>query len=257
MSNAAGSKYVYHVTHRCHNRSFLFRFACDRDEYRERLRQAVKAYELSVLGYTITANHTHMLIHSQTTEALSAMMQKLEGEFAEYYNIRKRRSGAFWGGRYHATMIDNGDYFWNCLKYIDLNMVRAGVVAHPLEWRWSGFAELVGLRKRYRIIDLDEVIKQSAGADLDEFRVAYQVAIDTAAARGGGWRDPMWTESIAVGKREFVSRVTTSIGLRREVLSMNEHSTGVWTVRETGIPYDPFSQPESPAKNSSWPADST
>ena len=63
---------VYHVTHRCHDRSFLLRFACDRDEYRERLRRAVKLYDLSVLGYTITSNHTHLLIHSESTEALSA-----------------------------------------------------------------------------------------------------------------------------------------------------------------------------------------
>ena len=110
------SGHVYHVTHRCHNRRFLFRFARDRDEYRERLRQAVKLYDLSVLGYTITANHTHLLIRSERAEELSRLMQKLEGEFAEYYNIRKHRSGAFWGGRYHATMVDSGEYFWNCLR---------------------------------------------------------------------------------------------------------------------------------------------
>ncbi len=47
-------------------------------------------------------------------------MQKLEGEFAEYYNIRKRRSGASWQGRYWSTMIDNCEYLWDCMKYIDL-----------------------------------------------------------------------------------------------------------------------------------------
>ncbi len=48
-------------------------------------------------------------------------MQKLEGEFAEYFNFRKHRSGAFWGGRYNCAMIDSGRYLWNCMKYIDLN----------------------------------------------------------------------------------------------------------------------------------------
>ena len=231
------SGHVYHVTHRCHNRRFLFRFARDRDEYRERLRQAVKLYDLSVLGYTITANHTHLLIRSERAEELSRLMQKLEGEFAEYYNIRKHRSGAFWGGRYHATMVDSGEYFWNCLRYIDLNMVRAGVVERPLDWRWCGYDELLGLRKRYRILDLDEVVKQSPADDLSTFRTAYQAAVEERAARGGGRRDPVWTNSIAVGRKDFVSRVVASIGLTREVLQVEEPRQGVWTVREEGPSY--------------------
>jgi len=68
-------------------------------------------------------------------------------------NLRKKWHGAFWNERYHATMIDGGDYLWTCLKYIDLNMVRAGVVSHPREWNWTGYEELVGERKRYRLID--------------------------------------------------------------------------------------------------------
>ena len=95
-----------------------------RTEYRHRLRLALKEYDLSLLAYSITSSHTHLLINSGTTEALSSMMQKLEGEFAEVYNLRKKRTGAFWNGRYHATMIDSGRYLWNCMKYIDLNMVR-------------------------------------------------------------------------------------------------------------------------------------
>ncbi|TFH14068.1 MAG: hypothetical protein E4H02_10605 [Lentisphaerales bacterium] len=49
--------YVYHLTHRCHNRSFLFRFARDRTEYRRRLREAVKEFRISLLTYNITSNH--------------------------------------------------------------------------------------------------------------------------------------------------------------------------------------------------------
>ena len=121
---------TYHLTHRCHNRSFLFRFAKDRTEYCRRLRWAVREFRVSLLAYTITSNHTHLLARAAQAETISAFMQKLEGEFAEYYNMRKRRSGAFWGGRFHSTMIDNGEYLWDCMRYIDLNMVRAGVVEH-------------------------------------------------------------------------------------------------------------------------------
>jgi putative transposase len=229
---------VYHVTHRCHNRSFLFRYACDRDVYRERLRLASKQYELSVLGYCITSSHTHMLICCREATALSSMMQKLEGEFAEYYNIRTRRSGAFWGGRYHATMIDSGDYFWNCLKYIDLNMVRAGAVNHPEEWKWCGYAELVGIRKRYRILDMREVLRQSPATDLTAFRTSYRDSIAVDIETGRREREPIWTENIAVGRQEFVERIALAVGPDRPRLTIDEPSPGRWAVRETAPAYN-------------------
>lgn len=103
---------AYHVTHRCHNRAFLFRFARDRDAYRTMLRDQIRARgDVEVLTYCITSNHVHLLLTSRgTDEAISALMQALEGEFAQFYNRRKKRTGAFWGGRFHATMIDSGEY---------------------------------------------------------------------------------------------------------------------------------------------------
>ncbi|MEA1926873.1 MAG: hypothetical protein U9N73_01600, partial [Candidatus Auribacterota bacterium] len=56
--------------------------------------------------------------------------------------------------RFHCTLIDTGRYLWNCLTYIDLNMIRAGVVSHPEEWEWCGYRELMGIRKRYRVLDI-------------------------------------------------------------------------------------------------------
>lgn len=101
-------------------------------------------------------------------------MQKLEGEFAEYYNIRKHRQGTFWQGRYWCTMIDNQHYLWDCMKYIDLNIVRASAVAHSLEWEWCGYRELVGDRKRYRLLDQAEILKKYGDARSEQFRNNYR-----------------------------------------------------------------------------------
>ena len=125
-------------------------------------------------------------------------MQKLEGEFAEFYNIRKRRSGAFWAGRYHCTMLDTGEYLWNCMRYIDLNMMRAGAVDHPRDWRWCAHGELTGLRQRYRMLDMAAVLRMHGDCATEQFVENYQATIDQALARGLQ-REPMWTESIAVG----------------------------------------------------------
>ena len=90
-------------------------------------------------------------------------MQRLEGEFAEYYNRRKGRRGAFWGDRFHCTMVDSLKYVWNCMVYIELNMVRARVVSHPEQWRWCSYAELAGRRQRYRLVDRAELLLQAGG----------------------------------------------------------------------------------------------
>jgi putative transposase len=75
--------HAYHVIHRCHNRSFLFRFARDREEYRKRLRSWLEPFGVQLLTYSITSNHTHLLVYAGATESLAGLMQKLEGEFAD------------------------------------------------------------------------------------------------------------------------------------------------------------------------------
>ncbi len=147
---------VYHVTHRCHNRAFLLKFARDRDAYRCMLRERLGRFPVSLLGYCLTSNHVHLLLQIQGGDPriLAQFMQTLEGDFAQAYNLRKGRSGAYWSDRYHAVMVERGEHLWRCLRYIDLNMVRAGVVREPAEWAWCGYGELVGLRRRYRVVDL-------------------------------------------------------------------------------------------------------
>ena len=178
------------------------------------------------------------------------MMQKLEGEFAEYYNLRKKRTGAFWNGRYHATMIDSGRYLWNCMKYIDLNMVRAGVVSHPDQWPWCGYDELVGKRKRYRLLDMARVRELLGGCTQEDVVADYQSAVGQDIEQRQFARDPVWTESIAVGSESFVSDIATDIW-NRENLNQSETPGVGWVLRETGDAYTAASlndaRPSAPA----------
>lgn len=80
-------------------------------------------------------------------------MQVIAGQTAQEYNMRKKRRGAYWEDRYHATAIQADSHFINCLIYIDMNMVRTGHVSHPSEWRWSGYNEIQSPKKRYAIIN--------------------------------------------------------------------------------------------------------
>ena len=95
---------IYHLTHRCHDRTFLLKFAKDRDGYRSRLREATRNVAASLLTYNITSNHVHVLAYAEDTGQIAQLMQQAAGESARDYNRRKGRSGGFWEGRYQATM---------------------------------------------------------------------------------------------------------------------------------------------------------
>ncbi len=74
------------------------------------------------------------------------------GRTAQEYNIRKKRKGAFWEDRYHATVIESKQHLLRCLLYVDLNMVRNGMVSHPSEWPFSCYNEIQKSRKKCMLI---------------------------------------------------------------------------------------------------------
>ena len=230
---------VCHITQRCHDQAFLLRFARDRDAYRARLREALKAFGVHLLSYVVTSNHVHLLTLGDDLSALSRMMQTVAGESAQAYNRRKERSGAFWSDRYHATMVQRGSHLWACLRYIDLNMVRAGAVGHPADWEWTGWRELMGLRQRYRLLDLDELITLLEEPTVAAFRARYGTMVADALQRQELQRQPRWTESVAVGSRGYVKEaedVLRAQGLRLRTV-VEETGDGAWVLRESESSY--------------------
>jgi putative transposase len=163
-------------------------------------------------------------------------MQQLEGEFAEYYNLRKHRSGSFWGERFHCTMIDGGDHLWNCLRYIDLNMVRAGVVGHPSEWAWCGYQELVGKRERFRLLEIDRLVELLGLSDRESLAEIHRQRIVEAIRAGRLIREGIWTESIAVGSEAFLREIASRNKIRKK-LKIARTGDGSWYVRENKTRY--------------------
>jgi len=162
-------------------------------------------------------------------------MDLAAGATARHYNRRKRRSGAFWEGKYHATAIESGVHLWRCLRYVDLNMVRAGKVTHPMQWRWCGYDELMGLRQRYRLIDFDALREQLGDIHPESFRAEYEAGIRADLAQRAPVREAAWTESLAVGSRLFAERITREAGRSQVTYSMLPLAAGhqAWCVRES------------------------
>ncbi len=228
--------HVWHLTHRCHQRNFLLKFARDRHRYLRWAFEAKKRFGLSVLDYMATSNHVHLLVKDTGPNVIARSMQLIAGRTAQEYNQRKGRQGAFWEDRYHATAIEIDEHLVRCLVYIDLNMVRAGVVNHPAEWAHSGYREIQKPPERYAVIDLKALIGLCGFAEVADFQQAHRQWVGQALDGEMAVRDDRWSKSIAVSDLAFVDNVRSELGVKamhREVAQLDE----TYTLREESEAY--------------------
>jgi REP element-mobilizing transposase RayT len=232
--------HVWHLTHRCHERDFLFKFARDRNRYLRWLYEARKRFGLCILNYVVTSNHIHLLVKDTEAGVIARSMQLVAGRTAQDYNRRKARLGAFWEDRYHATAIETDAHLHRCLVYIDLNMVRAGVVRHPTDWAHGGYREIQQPPDRYRLIDLATLSALCGFSNVADFQVGHRQWVGAALQMGSITRDDRWSESVAVGSEQFVEQVKTELGSavgRRQIAAENK----TYSLREPSPPYShPF-----------------
>jgi len=219
--------YVWHITHRCHKREFLLKFARDQRRWLQWLFEAKKRFKVSILNYAVTSNHVHLVVRDDKgPDVIPQTIQLVAGRTGQEYNQRKGRKGAFWEDRYHATAVEADSHLAQCMVYIDLNMVRAGVVAHPSEWPFCGYNEIQNPRQRYSLIDHSNLIDLFNMKSMDELSKTYRDWVEEALGKKGRERQPQWTESIAIGAEAFVREAKERLGIRamgREVIGANEY----------------------------------
>lgn len=204
----------WHITHRCHKKEFLLKFVRDRRRWLHWLFEARKRYGLSVLNYLVTSNHIHLLVRDRGQGEIAESMRLIAGRTAQEYNRRKGRKDAFWEDRYHATAVETDEHLARFLLYIDLNMVRAGVVTHPAQWAESGYWEVQNPPNRYRVIDVQALIELVGLRELEQHQLARANWVDAALDRGLEGRDSAWTESLAVGSEHFVEGIKQALGMK-------------------------------------------
>ena len=229
--------YIWHITHRCHKKEFLLKFVRDRQRWMDWLFEAKKRYGLAILNYMVTSNHVHLLVSDDgDRETIPKSIQLIAGRTGQEYNQRKRRKGAFWEDRYHATAVEREYHMGQCMVYIDTNMVRSGVVKHPKEWTFCGYHEIQNPRKRYGRIDYQRLLALFQMRNLKELQESIQYWVQDAIESRNYGRDRKWTESIAVGSKEFVDVTKERLGIKakgRKVVGEN----GRYELREPAAPY--------------------
>ncbi len=203
-----------------------------------------KRFDLTILNFMCTSNHIHLLVEDGLEKSVIAeSMQLLAGRTAQEYNQRKDRSGGFWEDRYHATAIESGKHLARCMAYIDMNMVRAGVVSHPREWLWCGYQEIQNGRSRYRLIDTTRTAQLLELGGVCGLATAQQQWVEEALSKyhaKRGFRQPEWSEGLAVGSQSFSEKVKERLGLRATHRTCSE-TNGHTVLREQPDPYSPHS----------------
>ena len=198
----------------------------DRQRWLHWLYEARKRYGLAVLNYTVTSNHIHLLVFDDKGQPVIPQSIKLiAGRTGQEYNARKNRKGAFWEDRYHATAIQTEQHLFRCLVYIDLNMVRAGVISHPSEWKFGGYNEIQKPPRKCVIIAYGKLAELAGFSMYDSFQKCHYEYV-TELLQNDVFRQSWWSESIAVGDESFVDNIKQHLGLRAKGRKVKEIGEG-------------------------------
>lgn len=145
LPRLAAAGFPHHIIQRGNDRMEIFRTAEDRMRYLGDLAELAGESGVAVHAYVLMPNHVHLLATPRTAESLSRMMQALGRRYVRWFNDRYGRTGTLWEGRFRSAVIEGDRYLLTCCRYIELNPVRAGLVAEPGEYRWSSYRHHAGL----------------------------------------------------------------------------------------------------------------
>lgn len=128
-----------HITQRGNDRVRIFHDERDRAHFHEVLIEVTRALDCAVHAYVFMPNHMHLLVTPPDTAAPSRLMQRLGARYVRYVNTAYARTGTLWEGRYRSSVVDSDRYLLSCMRYIELNPVRAGLAEEPGLVRWSSY----------------------------------------------------------------------------------------------------------------------
>jgi putative transposase len=128
-----------HIVQRGHCQEPIFFESSDYRAYLDWLEEGLGRYECELHAYVLMTNHVHLLITPKNKDGISLTMQHIGRHYVPYINYTYGKSGSLWEGRFKASLIDSEAYLLTCMRYIELNPVRANMVKAPGEYKWSSY----------------------------------------------------------------------------------------------------------------------
>lgn len=174
-----------HIIQRGNNRQAIFAADADYQFFRDALVDAAAAHGLTIHAYVWMTNHVHLLATPAFEDSIGKTLQSIGRRYVQYFNHTYQRSGTLWEGRYRATVVDSERYLLTLMRYIELNPVRAGMVAVPQDYPWSSYRRNAMGRggpnggwlvphEQYTRLGLDDASRRKA------YRGLFAAAIDQA-----------------------------------------------------------------------------
>jgi putative transposase len=204
------------VIQRGHNRHPTFASDDDYRYYLDNLAEWKNKLGCRLYSYCLMTNHVHLVVDpGDDTEALAKLMKRLAGRQTRYVNRIEHRTGTLWEGRYRSSIICKDTYLLACCRYVEMNPVRAYMVSHPSEYRWSSFGEKTGGGSG--IVDPDPAFLGLA-ADEGQRKQAYERWVLSAVPEGE-WeriREAVQRGHLT-GKHRLEEEVAEKLGVRLEL----------------------------------------
>ena len=205
--------YPHHIIQRGNNRQATFFADEDYRFFLECLRQAKSKCRCRIYAYVLMTNHFHLLVEPTEIGDLGRFMQSVGRRYVRYINANYRRSGTLWEGRFKSAAVSRDEYLIMCSRYIELNPVRAGMVAHPRDYCWSSY--------RYRALGLTDTLLvddpwyAGLGTTAEERREKYREWIESEVHEGE-WEEIRQSTQRGrlIGREAFQRQVEALTGRR-------------------------------------------
>jgi putative transposase len=146
----------YHIMARGNQKQKTFIEEADFMKYLDLLRHYKRKYSFNLYGYCLMPNHVHLILEVKKRSCLGKIMQGLNQTYTIWFNKKYTKVGHLWQGRYKSMVIQNNKYLLECIEYVELNPVRAGLSKSPFDYPWSSWQERLGY-KHDGLLDLPEL----------------------------------------------------------------------------------------------------
>ena len=203
-----------HVVQRGINREPCFFAEEDYHCYLHWLEKAAVDWHCALHAYVLMTNHVHLLVTPESETGIAKLMQAVGRRYVQYINRSYKRTGSFWEERYKFSLIQAETYLLTCMRYIELNPVRAGMVQDPGQYRWSSYRHngLGQADSRITPHPLYLAIGQDAADRQAAYRAVFRSALDDEAL--SDIRLAL-SQGQPLGQGRFSDRICAEAGVRR------------------------------------------
>ncbi|MDR2000174.1 MAG: transposase [Zoogloeaceae bacterium] len=203
-----------HIVQRGINREPCFFADEDYQCYLHWLWKSAADWHCGIHAYVLMTNHVHLLVTPECENSIEKLMQSIGRRYVQYINRQYKRTGTLWEGRYKSSLIQAEDYLLACMRYIELNPVRAGMVEDPVNYPWSSY-RANGLGKPSEHL-APHLLYLALGQDTEgrasSYRKLFRPQLDDEAI--ADIRQAI-NQGTPLGSERFKNKVSVMTGVRR------------------------------------------